>query len=170
MSRPIDADALIPDFLVTTPTNNTPCKRYVSMEQIHNAPTIEPEITQEDIELYCRRRCLTVITDDHYNEMKMRWSAQPEYTDAEIQKMQDLEQAQIEKAYQLGYEEGRNEAQRWIPCSERLPEEECDYLCWEWLGFCYVDTFKGGKWKLEKETRAKCIAWMPLPELYKEPT
>ena len=38
-------------------------------------------------------------------------SAQPEYTDAEIQKMQDLEQAQIEKAYQLGYEEGRNEAQ-----------------------------------------------------------
>lgn len=43
MSRLIDADALIPDFLVTTPANNTPCKRYVSMEQIHDAPTIESE-------------------------------------------------------------------------------------------------------------------------------
>lgn len=78
MSRPIDADALIPDFIAPSYTNREPCKKYVSMEQIHNAPTIEPEITQEDIELYCRRRCLTVITDELYNEMKMRWSAQPE--------------------------------------------------------------------------------------------
>ena len=36
--------------------------------------------------------------------------AQPTYTDAEIQKMQDLEQAQIEKAYELGYEEGKKDA------------------------------------------------------------
>lgn len=43
MSRLIDADALVPDFLVPTSSNNTPCKRYVSMEQIHNAPTIEAE-------------------------------------------------------------------------------------------------------------------------------
>lgn len=45
MSRLIDADALVPDFLVPTSANNTPCKRYVSMEQIHNAPTIEPKRT-----------------------------------------------------------------------------------------------------------------------------
>jgi len=37
--------------------------------------------------------------------------AQPTYTDAEIQKMQDIEQAQIEKAHQLGYEEGKKDAQ-----------------------------------------------------------
>lgn len=37
-------------------------------------------------------------------------SAQP-YTDAEVQKMQDLEQAQFEKVYQLGYEEGKKAAQ-----------------------------------------------------------
>lgn len=43
MGRLIDADALIPDYLVITTANNTPCKRYVSIEQIHNAPTIEPE-------------------------------------------------------------------------------------------------------------------------------
>ena len=37
--------------------------------------------------------------------------AQPTYTDEEIQKMADLEQAEIEKAYQLGYEEGKKDAQ-----------------------------------------------------------
>ena len=41
--RTIDADALVPDFLVPIDANNTPCERYVSMEQIHHAPTIEPE-------------------------------------------------------------------------------------------------------------------------------
>ena len=43
MSRPIDADALVPDYLVITPANNTPCKRYVSMEQINRASTLELE-------------------------------------------------------------------------------------------------------------------------------
>ena len=38
-------------------------------------------------------------------------SAQPTYTDEQIQKMQDLESAEIEKAYQLGYEEGKRDAQ-----------------------------------------------------------
>ena len=33
-------------------------------------------------------------------------SAQP-YTDEEIQKMQDIEQAQLDKAYELGYQAGR---------------------------------------------------------------
>lgn len=33
-------------------------------------------------------------------------SANPTYTDEEIQRMQDLQSAEIEKAYQLGYEEG----------------------------------------------------------------
>ena len=37
--------------------------------------------------------------------------AQPTYTDEEIQKMADLEQAEIEKAYQLGYEDGKEDAQ-----------------------------------------------------------
>ena len=45
MSRLIDADALIIDFWAPSYTNREPCKTYVSMEQIHNAPTIEPERT-----------------------------------------------------------------------------------------------------------------------------
>lgn len=42
------------------------------------------------------------------------------YTESELQKMQELEAAEIQKAYELGREEGEP---RWIPCAERLPEE-----------------------------------------------
>lgn len=43
-------------------------------------------------------------------------SAQP--TDADIQKMQDIEQAMLEKAYECG----KQDAAQWIPCSEKMPE------------------------------------------------
>ena len=39
------------------------------------------------------------IIDDMYNLLP---SVKPKYTDEEIQKMQELEQAQLEKAYELG--------------------------------------------------------------------
>lgn len=47
--------------------------------------------------------------------------AQP-YTDGEIQAMQDLEQAQLDKAYELGWEEGREALRRevWEDERERL--------------------------------------------------
>ena len=49
-------------------------------------------------------------------------SAQPEFTDSEIQKMQELEQAQIKKAYELGFEEGKESARReaWEDGRDRL--------------------------------------------------
>lgn len=48
-------------------------------------------------------------------------SAQP-YTDEEIQAMQDLEQAQLDKAYELGWEEGREALRRelWEDGRDRL--------------------------------------------------
>lgn len=67
------------------------------------------------------------------------------------------------------------EQTRWIPCSERLPEEGGDYLvtiCYDLLGkgtvrevrrnfFCILSK----KWLYEGDD---VIAWMPLPEPYKE--
>lgn len=47
-------------------------------------------------------------------------SAQP-YTDEEIQKIQDLEQAQFYKIHDLAYQEGKADAMRWISCAVRLP-------------------------------------------------
>ena len=59
-------------------------------------------------------------------------SAQLTYTDAEIQKMQDLESAEIEKAYQLGYEEGKKDGRQertgnWVEIGDEPYDEwECD--------------------------------------------
>ena len=39
----------------------------------------QPDITEEDVKEYCRKRCLKIITSDLYHEMQERWSsAQPE--------------------------------------------------------------------------------------------
>lgn len=105
-------------------------------------------------------------------------SAQP--TDADIQKMQDIEQAMLEKAYECG----KQDAAQWIPCSERLPEED------HWLGgsgkqfsdHVLISIMNGddedewvdvshtidGEWVLELPRHCKILAWMPLPEPYKE--
>ena len=91
-------------------------------------------------------------------------SAQP-YTDEEIQKIQDLEQAQFYKIHDLAYQEGKADAMRWISCADRLPEygeavltinEDEDY---EVNHIIDEDT---GEWFCEG-----AIAWMPLPP-YKE--
>ena len=102
----------------------------------------------------------------------------PQYTDAEIQKMQDLEFAEIQKAYEIGKAETPN---KWIPVNEKLPEEYGEYICTMSNGYvqecgfvpngekgliagwstCEADGFK----KLDYQD---VIAWMPLPEKYTE--
>ena len=45
-------------------------------------PSAQPEITEDDVKEYCRKRCLIVVTSDLYYEMTRRWaSAQPETHD-----------------------------------------------------------------------------------------
>ena len=59
-------------------------------------------------------------------------SAQP-YSEADIQKMQDLEQAEIQKAYELGKLDAEP---KWIPCSEMMPVSDGIYI---------VDDYRHGK-------------------------
>lgn len=56
----------------------------------------------------------------------------------------------------------------WIPCSERLPEREGRYLCTNdelggWI--TSINIWLGDHWLYPNE---KPIAWMPLPEPYRE--
>ncbi len=101
-------------------------------------------------------------------------SAQP--TDADIQKMQDIEQAMLEKAYECG----KQDAAQWIPCSERLPEDFQSFYATcrsnvdvreNWVIEGYYTPWRGfDPPPLVVEGKAEIIAWMPkeLPEPYKE--
>lgn len=63
-----------------------------------------------------------------------------------------------------------NKTSDWIPCSERLPEENGSYIV---TSMDYVDTFEAvfeaGEWfSIDYCDDIKnVIAWMPLPEPYK---
>lgn len=44
----------------------------------NTVPSAQPEITEDDVKEYCRKRCLIVVTSGFYDEMTRRWAtAQP---------------------------------------------------------------------------------------------
>ena len=97
-------------------------------------------------------------------------SAQP-YTDEEIQKMQDIEQAQLDKAYEMG----KADAMRWIPwTSGRFPEESGTYTVTAYDGATNRVTYAKYQKRLKRweltGARAywRVLAWCPPPEPYKE--
>ena len=84
-----------------------------------------------------------------------------------------------DKLWKKAYERGKAEAQqRWIPCSERLPEPRVAVLGYapkfKNIFALYYDSVMG--WMVWSPIRDDClpnsqgdiIAWMPLPEPYAE--
>ena len=60
---------------------------------------------------------------------------------------------------------------KWIPVSERLPEDGAEVLAWSQSGFAYVDWWIDGAWKVNSLVDGKyefVTHWMPLPEPPKE--
>ena len=55
---------------------------------------------------------------------------------------------------------------KWIPCSERLPEETGEYLTTTMYGDVFCDYWQSCNFNRTEMV----IAWMPLPEPYKERT
>jgi len=54
--------------------------------------------------------------------------------------------------------------QRWIPCSERLPDKNGKYLVVGRQKAINILKFDGGRWY----GKWGVVAWMPLPEPYRE--
>lgn len=62
---------------------------------------------------------------------------------------------------------------RWIPVTERLPEDGTEVLAFNKTGFAYVDCWTDGKWKINSmvdEEHESVTHWMQLPEPPKEET
>lgn len=60
---------------------------------------------------------------------------------------------------------------KWVPVTERLPENGAEVLAWSESGFSYVDWWIDGKWKVNGLVDGKyehVTHWMPLPEPPKE--
>ena len=82
-----------------------------------------------------------------------------------------------EKAYAEGYEAAKKEFERpqWIPCSERLPEKDGEYLAQRsgdlWVNMCVAYfNHHGGNYWVDNDgfiLRGIC-AWMPLPKPYEK--
>ena len=57
---------------------------------------------------------------------------------------------------------------KWIPCSERLPDEKGEYLLTlemrDGTYECDMDKFNGKKWQYYH--KGEVVAWMPLPKPY----
>ena len=103
-----------------------PCTDAISrqavLEKIHEAPYIND----------CSN--IGMLLEAWINSIP---SVKPQYTDAEIQKMQDLEFAEIQKAYEIGKEEGSSEKpNKWIDAEvlDKIRaeiEEYRDTMPWE---------------------------------------
>lgn len=88
----------------------------------------------------------------------------------------------VEKMLEAFRQEGYT-VQKWIPCSEQMPESGEDVIVWfEYFRYgeyeCLYQTYGIGNynknyddWMVNHETgwdQLRVIAWMPLPEPYEE--
>lgn len=110
-------------------------------------------------------------------KMKQQFGWDENMIQIQIERRPDAERMAYMQGYKAGIEKGKKEmlgyypqTRKWIPCSERLPEEYGVYLVTNEEGsvfeYDYSDlTVHNGKWSF---MGINVIAWMPLPEPYRE--
>lgn len=79
-----------------------------------------------------------------------------------------------EQAFKNGYEKGKQDAVKWIPVAERMPEEDTDVIAfcywhesWQ-VQVCHLSS-NWGQWYTSIAGQwVKVTHWMPLPQPPKE--
>jgi hypothetical protein len=93
-----------------------------------------------------------------------------DWKNLEIERLkQALHDARIENSGQAAEIERLNEAKRWIPVLDRVPELGVDVLVLQRSGHCEVAWrhIDDGEW-MSESVFGEITHWMPLPELPKE--
>ena len=152
-----------------------------ALEQVPCADAISRQAVLMEIDKYL---CGVPFEEKGIDEViKDLPPVKPQYTDAEIQKMQDLEFAEIQKAYEIGKEEGSSEnPNKWIPVESALPEKNMACLVTvgkfkltqmamysDLMGTIDHRIFYQGDYGYDsfEDITEYVKAWMPLPEPYK---
>ena len=141
-------------------------KTFSEMVHLHDAETHEERTETHACDLISRQAAI----DAHYEYCNKHPDAGFPVWSLKI--LEDLPSAQpdlseySDKLWKAAYERGKAEAQqRWIPCSERLPEDGQEILATTtdnaWGDVVIIRTYY-------KEMHKSVIAWMPLPEPYAE--
>lgn len=77
MSRYIDIEPYEKDGWYLQKRYHNSYGEAIKTTPLVSVPTADAELTFEQVEEYCRKRCLVVVDGALFNEMKSRWSAEP---------------------------------------------------------------------------------------------
>ena len=153
-------------------------KYYRALSHAIQALSNKPDITEEQVKEYCRRRCLTVIDNLllHKYVSAYEGNLQPNLQPTCNHLATDFER----RSLNMDKLPSVQPSPQWIPCSERLPSCNGCYLVWRPHFFggeigmpaiCYFDG--SDKWHdsygvdFERVLHSDDVtAWMPLPEPY----